>query len=110
MDESPQTKPLGIKMFSMGPLFSWPCSQRFWTVGDFWKKIMKIFGGLRQTRSPSQWTEMTLELTVFTVIIWFWGLFYVILLLLYYSVLVALGKYPFNCPVQVCVMVLIVKL
>lgn len=58
MGESSQTTLVGIKILSMDLLFSWPSSQRFWTVDDFstgndnlWKPA--------QTRGFSQWTGMT---------------------------------------------------
>lgn len=53
---------MGIKIISMGLLFSGPCSQRFQTVGDFWTDNYNLWRPT-QTRSNSQWTEMTLELS-----------------------------------------------
>lgn len=109
MDESPQTKLLGIRIFSMDLLFSWPCSQRFWTVGDFWKNNENLWRPAADKKSLSLDRDDTRTYSIYFHYM-ILGLFYVILLLLYYSVLVALGKYSFNCLIQVCVMVLIVKL
>lgn len=52
---------MGIKIILMVLLFSWPCSQRFWTVGDFWTDNENLWRPT-QTRSLSLWTGMILEL------------------------------------------------
>lgn len=85
MDESSQRKPLGIERFSMVSLFSWPCSQRFWTVSDFWKdnKNLWSLAAVWQKAFPS--TSRSHLLTIFSPLIFLYH--YVSLTALLYSTL-----------------------